>query len=190
MASTPPSFTGLARQTARGGFFDLEALERVSCAMLENGLATPEEIIDACSKCFLDEDKPCREERELIEQSHTLLLGGLAALTIAVPYFKVVSVLRNLFGAVIRGSQGILRQFGFTFSIRTAPADVAAFEAAQAGLTPEYLAAVSKSATILSRLKMAATASTSTEVLLLFAGLTASLSSFVFDAPPSDEPDA
>jgi len=161
----------------------------VSCAMLENGLATPEEIIDACSKCFLDEDKPCREERELIEQSHTLLLGGLAALTLAVPFFRYARALTAAFRPAFGAIGTALQRAGFGFTVRTDAAAATGFEAAQAGLTPEYLAAVSKSASILSRLQVAARATTATQGLLALAGLTASVTQFIFPAAESP-PDA
>jgi len=156
-----------------GGYFDLQALERVSCAMIENGIALPDEIMEACSKCFPEDEKPCRKERAAIEEAYPLLLGGLAAVTLLIPIARAARTVRSaaLFvqTQIVKFFQGIpwLARF-----VAAPTAEAAGFEAAAASLAPSYVAAVAKTADILAKLeKTTKVGSTPIVTLLILAGV-------------------
>lgn len=168
--------------------FGLKDLERIACAIFENGQGTPEEIRDACEKCLPEREEECQEEKSLIEQSYPLLLAGLATLTLAIPVFRALRAVRTAFFAVRDVLTTWLSRIPwigryFQSSNIGAAAAGASFETAAAGLTPEYIAAVAQSQSILARIQAAVKVEGVTAGLLFLAGLQASL----FDILPGDE---
>lgn len=154
--------------------------------MLENGVATPQELVDAILKC--SEEKPCEEERTLIEQSYPLLLAGLAGVSLAIPMFRVLRTIRAAFFSLTGALSAFLSRIPwvgrfFGEANFSAPAAGAAFETAAAGLTPEYLAAVASSQSILSRIQAAVKVEGVTAALLFLAGYIGS----AFDVEPTGD---
>lgn len=182
----PGSPGGKSRSSAH--IWNEDAIKRIGCAIFEEGLATPDELCEWITDCVPDEDKPCQKEKSLIEQSYPLLLAGLATLTLALPVLRLVRTASS----VVRGFLSSIPWLGRFFAIEAEGASTtiargavagSSFEAAAAGLTPEYLQAVATSQSILSRLQVATKAEGIVAVLLGIAGFVGSS----FDVFPEDD---
>lgn len=180
----PGSPGGKSRSAAH--IWNEDAVKRIGCAIFEAGLATPDELCEWVTDCVPDEDKPCQKEKSLIEQSYPLLLAGLAGVSLALPIFRVLRSASFLLGVgrtVLQDVPWVGRFFRVTAGEAAGATSAGTFEAAAAGLTPEYLQAVATSASILSRLQVAAKAEGIVAVLLGLAGYVGS----TFDIFPDQD---
>lgn len=162
--------------------FGLKDLERISCAVFENGQGTPDEIREACEKCLPPrEQEECQEERELIEQVAPLLFAGLATLAMFIPIARVFAVIRRValiawaaispFVAGIPWIGRVVTKVPQVGAIPAASAE-AEFIAAQAALSPQYVAAIASTAKILNRLQKQVETTGPLLFLLALAGIT------------------
>lgn len=173
MASSAEKVARLTAKALRpGGGFDLEALERIGCAMFENGFL-PEDIVQAVSECFPEDEKPCRKERSLIEESFPLLAAGAAAMTMLLPFARIGRWLAGLASAARVAVFNILHGFRIPWLSRLLgnPSNQTAFDVAQANLTKEYLAAMATATDIIVKAQASARISPTVKAFLAIAGI-------------------